>query len=389
MGSTTTTGKPHATPELPDDTRPLLTTQKTELVGELAQAMANQFNNIMMAVTSYAELELKKATSKEKRSLEQVLNHATRATSLIQKLLDFSRTRERSAQKLEIDHALTDIQTLLNDLLGEHIELTLALGAKSEIVLADRVDVEQTVFALVIIARNATSRGGRLTVSTSVADLDRKFIGTDEATAGKYLVLAVETTEPANGDRLPRPALDQSHKVNLSLAAVRGIVQSCDGLVRFSSERDGSGSFKLYFPVAARDVAQDGGSTLPRTPAMARTILVVEDDDAVRVPAAEFLMMEGFKVLQARTGVEALNVVQQSRSELELLVTDIFMPKMNGVEVASTLLERHPSLKVLYMSGDPGRSSVPGASSSTTSAMLKKPFRLNTLRDKIRDLLGE
>jgi two-component system cell cycle sensor histidine kinase/response regulator CckA len=121
---------------------------------------------------------------------------------------------------------------------------------------------------------------------------------------------------------------------------------------------------------------------------VARTILVVEDDDAVRMPAAEFLMMEGFKVLQARTGNEALNLVQQSRSSLDVLVTDIYMPKMSGHEVAVLLLEQHPLLKVLYISGDPGRQAS-AASDLPGSATLRKPFRLNILRDKIHDLLGE
>jgi DNA-binding NtrC family response regulator len=121
---------------------------------------------------------------------------------------------------------------------------------------------------------------------------------------------------------------------------------------------------------------------------VARTVLVVEDDEAVRVPASEFLMMDGFKVLQARTGAEALNVVQQSRSPLDVLVTDIFMPKMNGHDLAAQLLDQNPELKVLYMSGDPGRTN-PSATNGKAHATLRKPFRLNTLRDRIHDLLGE
>src|ERR1700722_7505079 len=174
------THAPHA------DLRTLLLVQKTELVGELAEAMANQFNNIMMAVTSYAELELKKATNKEKRSLEHVLNRATQATVLIQKLLDFSRTRQRSAEQLGLDQMFSDIQDLLKELLGNESDLTFHLGAGSEVIHADRVEVEQTLFALIIIARNSKRSGGKLMVSTSVVDLDSTFIGTDDAEPGKY-----------------------------------------------------------------------------------------------------------------------------------------------------------------------------------------------------------
>ena len=118
-------------------------------------------------------------------------------------------------------------------------------------------------------------------------------------------------------------------------------------------------------------------------------VLVVEDDEAVRIPASEFLMMEGFKVLQARTGSEALRLVEQIRSPLDLLITDIFMPKMDGHEVAAKLLEQHPKLKVLYMSGDPGRSGSASTGKIPQSAILRKPFRLDKLRDKIHDLMGE
>src|SRR5580700_11188816 len=146
-----------------DDVRALLVTQKNELVGELAQAMANQFNNIMMAVTSYAELELKKASQRDRHGLEQILNHATRATSLIQKLLAFSRTHKSSPQPLELDAAITDASALLRELLGEHADLNLELGADSEIIWADRVDIEQALFALVVIARDATNGSGQVT----------------------------------------------------------------------------------------------------------------------------------------------------------------------------------------------------------------------------------
>ena len=377
----------HANHRSPGELDDLLVTHKSALVAELAQATANHFNNIMMAVTGYAELELKKADGKGKRSLEQLLNHATHATFLIQKLLDFSRARVPTLQSLELDVALAEVKELLQELTREHAELTVRLGAESEVIVADRVRVEQTLFALVVLARDAMADGGKLTVSTSTADLNKSFIGTDAAEPGKYVVLAVEN-QGTNASSADGPSLGQSQRVGLSLAVVRGIVKDCQGLVRFSSQ-PGASSFRLFFPASARAAVTEERRSLPRNPAVARTILVVEDDDAVRVPASEFLMMEGFKVLQARTGKEALNVVQQSRSPLDVLVADIFMPKMNGQEVAAALLEQHPDLKVLYISGDPTRTAQPGATALPPISVLRKPFRLNTLRDKIHDLLGE
>jgi two-component system cell cycle sensor histidine kinase/response regulator CckA len=369
--------------------RSLLQAHKIELIDELAQAMANQFNNIMMAVTGYAELELRKTTT-NRRELEQVITHATRATSLIQKFLDSSRRHSSMPQPLELDNLVSEIGDLMKDLLGEQADLRLRLDANSVNIHADRINVEQTLLALVLIARNSMASGGQLRISTALTDLDREFIGEqDTAEPGQYVVLSIENDTPAvRTDSAAHVDLDQSQRVSLSLAAVRGILKECHGLARFSSDPSARSSFQLYFPVWRQEAFEAQSASLPRIPAIARTVLIVEDDDAVRVPAVEFLMMEGFKVLQAKTGAEALNVVQQSRSSLDILIADIFMPKMNGYQVAAKLLEQHPDLKILYISGDPGRSSL-GMGESPQPATLRKPFRLNVLRDKIHDLLGE
>jgi two-component system, cell cycle sensor histidine kinase and response regulator CckA len=374
-----------------DELRTLLLAQKSELIGELAQATANQFSNLMMAITGYAELELKKANARDRRALEQVLAHATHATSLIQKLLDFSRKHAPSPKPLELDVVVTQTVQLLKELCGPHAELAVKLGADSGIVHADRVDVEQALFVLILIARNAAASTALLTLSTSVVALDPEFIGIqDKAEPGNYVVVSVESNGAPHGHSSVHEAgLDQSQQVRLSLEALRGIVEECGGLVRSSTESGGRNSFKVFFPVSGERASDEASPTLPRNLAVTRTILVVEDDDAVRMTAAEYLMMHGFKVLQARTGSEALNVVQQSRSPLDILITDIFMPKMSGHEVAAKLLEEHPDLKVLYMSGDPGRSSSSASCRVPKDATLRKPFPLNTLRDKIHELLGE
>jgi CheY-like chemotaxis protein len=364
----------------------LLLVQKTELIGEVAQAMANHFNNIMMAVTSYAELELKRANARDQRALEQVLANATRATSLIQTLLDFSCNRSSSPHPIELNTVIGEVSELLKDLLGEQAELLLRLNAHPSTVRADRVDVQQSLLALLIIARHEMGGRGQLTISTSLVELNDEFIGNEEqAESGEYVALSVES----NPDKSTKEAVTKNRgSLNLSLDAVRAMVREGHGLVRRSGDASGKTTLKLYLPATPNEVVNEPGPSLPRNPAVARTILVVEDDDAVRLPAAEFLKMEGFKVLQARTGSEALSVAQQSRSSLDILIADVFMPKMTGHEVAEKLLEEHPNLKVLYMSGDPARQEARGAKTAA-SATLRKPFRLNVLRDKIHDLLGE
>jgi two-component system, cell cycle sensor histidine kinase and response regulator CckA len=366
----------------------LLLAHKNELIAELAQAMANQFNNIMMSVTGYAELELKKASTKDGRALEQMLANTTRATLLIQTLLEVSRKRPSAPQLLDANTLISDVSEVLKDVLGEQVELCLRLDPNPSFIYADRGDIQRSLFTQLIIARNEMAKSGQLTISTSSVELDREFIGKEDGSEpGQYVVLSVENKAPKVRDG-SNGARDKGTKQSLSLDTLRAIVKECHGLVRITAEPGGNDTFKLYFPAAKQSAANDPSPNLPRTPAMSRTILVVEDDDAVRMPAAEFLKMEGFKVLQARTGSEALSVVQQSRSPVDILVADLFMPKMSGHEVAAKLLEQYPDLKIIYMSGDPARSA--GTAGKTQQhATLRKPFRLNVLRDRIHDLLGE
>jgi two-component system, cell cycle sensor histidine kinase and response regulator CckA len=382
-------------PQLKEDVRTnLLLAQKTEVISDLAGAIANQFNNIMMAVSSYAELELKKASSQEKRSLEQVLSNTARATSLIQKLLAFSRKQVPSPQPLHLNRVVTEISNLLKLVVGEGIEIALAVDPTVQNVKVDRVELEQFILSLAIDGRNAMPKGGKLTVSTATVNLDNKFIGTDDADPGKFVVLSVADTGTVTDPRKDRSKPDRRSspdlRIGVALAAASGIAKEARGLVRVSSEPESGTSFKIYFPALeqAAPEAKPGSESLKVVP-IARTVLVVEDDDSVRIPTTEFLKMEGFKVLQARTGSEAIHVVQRNRSPLDLLITDIVMPGMGGPEVAEKLIEMHPDLKVLYMSGDVEKAAPWNDSAKSGHAVLQKPFRLNMLNDKIHDLLGE
>jgi two-component system, cell cycle sensor histidine kinase and response regulator CckA len=381
IASTAVTDKPK-----PADLRNELLAQKSELIGELAGAIANQFNNIMMAVTGYAELELKKAGPGEKRSLEQIVSNAARATSLIQKLLAFSRKQAPSPQRLELNTVAASISDLLRQLVGEQVEVVFDFDPNVQSINADAGELEQLILGLALNSRNAMTAGGELTVSTQLVKLDKEFVGaSDGARPGDYAMLSVCDTPVRSAEGKTNGTQDL--RISIALATARKMVEDAHGLMRISSERNGA-SFKVYFPALEKSVPAHHEESSPRNIETARTILVVEDDDAVRIPAAEFLMMEGFKVLQARTGAEALHVVSQIRSPLDLLITDIMMPEMSGHQVAAKLNELHPGLKVLYMSGDASEA----ASSQTAGmprAILQKPFRLNKLKNKIHEVLGQ
>jgi CheY-like chemotaxis protein len=378
-------------PAVSADARAVLAAQRTELVGEFAEAMANQFNNLMMAISCFAELELKKTPPNGRRSLEQVLSNTARATFLIQKLLAFSRKRASSPRPLELNGAIREIGDLLRQIVGEPIEVLISLEPNHQRIETDCVELEQLLFSLALNARDAMkTTGGKFIVSTESAELNAEFIGANpNASPGKFAVLCVSQTAPVPAEKFSISA-NPGPRMNLILSAAAGIVKEAHGLIRVSSDPVKGASFKLCFPALSEEVPDRVEVVSPKnaTPARTRTILVVEDDDAVRVPAVEFLMMEGFKVLQARTGAEALRVAQQNRSPLDLLITDIVMPGLSGREVAEQLLGEHPDLKVLYMSGDAGESSGSRGSKEALSPILQKPFRLKALKEKIREVVG-
>jgi len=339
------------------DARTRLLAQKTELIGQLAEGMANQFNNVMMAVTSYADLELKKAGPAGSRSLEQIVSNTSRAASLVQKLLAFTRNSVSFVQPLELNGVVNDLEVLLQQLVGEEVEVVLSLDPAVQKVQADQLEIEQLLLSLAMNARNEMSRGGRLTVATRLM--------TKSEDSETFALLSV-----AGSERGHQP-------------------QACD--LHLTEDRPVERTYNLsvYLPALGNDAeeAQESSTAAASSPS-ARTILVVEDDDAVRLPAADFLKMEGFKVLQARTGTEAMRIAQRNRSSLDLLITDLVMPEMSGREVAEKLLETHPHLKVLYMSGDANEAAASHLTGEPQNAVLQKPFRLNKLNDKIRDLLG-
>ena len=368
----------------------LLLAQKTEVIGELTRAIANQFNNTMMAITSYAELELKKLPPAERRSLEQVLRNTARATELVQKLLRISRNLPASNQALDLNAVLTGIAPLVEQLAGEGSSVAYNLEPEIPQICSDPAQLEQVALSLAINSRSAITKGGQLTFTTKLVEFDKDSVRAGEQ-PGKYVMFAVDETGAAAladpPDFEPLTNLNQDARVNLFLAAVNVVVKDAGGIVRFASDPAKGSSFKIYFPVLQLDQPAERERSVPRNAPVARTILIVEDDDAVRAPTAELLKMEGFKVLQARTGEEAIQVVLQNRSTLDLLVTDIVMPKMTGHEVADKLLEMSPELKVLFMSGEDDGAA--NARNKTTSAVLRKPFRLGALKEKIHDLLGE
>jgi two-component system cell cycle sensor histidine kinase/response regulator CckA len=361
--------------------------QKTVLLGELAVATSHQFNNIMMAVTSYVEVELKKAPSSTKRSLELILNNASRAAALVQKLFALSRSDSPFPQLVQLNSVIGDLSEVLRLLAGVSIKVRVDLQGDLPKIRADVRELEELLMSLMIHILGTTTIGDGVVYKTlvvKVASGEGDHVRSPRP--GSYVALslhneqsirdAAQGTERRTGD-----GQMDALRCDFLVAAINRSAENVDGFLKVNRDARGNAFYTVYFPVA-QETQTDSGRSPIKAATTAKTILVVEDDDAVRVPATEFLKMEGFKVLQAKSGQEAIEIAEKN-SGLDLLISDIMMPEMSGREVAKELRRSNPGLRVLFMSGDDSPVSTP----DSEEQLLHKPFRLEKLNDKIRALL--
>jgi len=267
------------------DPRTDLARHKAELITELAEVIANQFNNIMMAVTSYTDLELKKASSVEKRALEHIASNAGRATTSIQLLLGLSRKHNRSPREVSVNELLTSTRNLVQDLVGDRIEVALDLDSSLLNIKADPIELEQLLFSFAMTSKSAMADGGKITLATKLVDLDEGFGGfIENAAPGKYVVFSVsEHKRKGNA----QSSADHDQRLDLALRAARAVVRELGGLIRITNDPREGATVEIYLPGLDRAVAhsETSADAVPRT--TAGTVLIVEDDDAVRIPAAE------------------------------------------------------------------------------------------------------
>jgi len=369
----------------------LLLAQRNDLVGNLAGTIAHRFNNLMMAISSYAEVEIKKSGPAQRRNLERLLNDTTRVASLIQKLLALTVSREFCPQVLSVNSVLVGIGSLVEEMAGEHIATALRVDPSIQVVRADVGELEQLMLTLALGARSYLAGTGKIVISTQNTLLEKKSFQPDELSSpGTYVAISVTCAPGALDEQATSQPAGEAGAADLQSqagAAAREIVRRAGGIFRTSYFGGQCMECTAYLPVCGPAADESQPAPPVRTAVAGNTILVVEDDDAVRVPAAEFLKMEGFKVLQAKNGEEALNVAERHQGQIDVLITDILMPDMNGPEVAQRLAQIYPRLRTLYMSGNSEHTSALGPLQGGL-AVLQKPFRLNKLNEQIRELLA-
>jgi PAS domain S-box-containing protein len=368
--------------------------QKLDAVGRLAGGVAHDFNNLLTVITVHSGFLLGSLDPRDtglRADVEAIEQAAQRAASLTQQLLAFGRKQVLQPRIVDLNSIVVDTNKMLRRLIGAHIEVVTALGSNLGDVQADPGQVEQVLVNLALNARDAMSDGGTLTIKT--ANVDAEHVPSDQA-AGSYVVLSVADSgcgmDLATRARLFEPFFTTKKQAGtgLGLASVYGIVAQSGGFIDVSSAEGEGTTMAVYLPrVTSERTALDDPVALPVRATGGETILLVEDEDGVRAAARRILAAQGYTVLEAFDGAEALELAAGHAGQIELLLTDVVMPRKTGPQVAAELLAQRPELKVLYVSGHADQALMPLALDGADTAFVQKPFTHDGLAAAVRELL--
>ena len=374
---------------------------KMEAIGQLSGGLAHDFNNLLTVIQGNNDIlsSFHEQGEAHRRSTEQIGKATDRATSLTRQLLAFSRMQVLQPKVMDANAVVQELSKMLPRLITEKVEFTFIPGADLGRVKADPGQIEQILLNLAVNARDAMPLGGRLVVETMNFIMDEEYVRWHPlAKPGPYVLLTVSDTgqgmDAETQSHIFEPFFttkEQGKGTGMGLATVYGIVKQSGGFIWVYSEPGHGSTFKIYLPRVDEPVetTQPGGKDIA-TAAMrgAETLLVVEDEEDVRELVANFVRRCGYTVLEAMDGVEGLRVAEQHAGPIHLLLTDLVMPKMGGQELARQLARHRPGLKVLYLSGYSEYAADREGNTDWRGAYLQKPFAMDTLAQKIREVLG-
>jgi signal transduction histidine kinase/CheY-like chemotaxis protein len=375
--------------------------QKMEAVGRLATGVAHDFNNLVTVLLGYSDelMESIPPGNALRKPVEELRRAAERASALTQQLLTFSRRETASPRLIDVNSVVSNLEDMLRRLLGAEIRLGLQLGEVG-LVRADPQQIGQILVNLAVNARDAMPRGGALLIESAAMQLGSEIPGVDP---GPHVMLAVSDSGVGMTPEVQNRAFEPffTTKVagagtGLGLSMVQALVAQNGGHVTVESAPNQGTTFRVYFPLAGERTAQTGPSAsavraaaAPREPVRGSgVVLLAEDDRSVRRLVVTELTRRGFEVLEAPDGRAALELVQGHDGQIDVLVTDVVMPRMNGTDLARAVTGLRPGLPVLFISGHPERA---GAGLDPTGApnLLMKPFTADSLAAKISQLVGQ
>ena len=355
--------------------------QKMEAVGRLAGGVAHDFNNLLTVILSHASFLARDPGLSEamRQDLAQIRTAAQRAAALTKQLLVVSRREMARPVPMSLNRAVEDMAKLLGSTLGEHVELDLVLGRDLRPILADPGQIEQVLINLAVNARDAMPQGGRFSVETTNAGGGRVRLVVSETGEGMPPEVAARAFEPFFTTK------PKGKGTGLGLAAVYGIVTQAKGSVTLRTEPGKGSAFTILWPETDLQ-PEEPEAAPPAAPPSGKgeTVLVVEDEDAVRSIAVRILSRSGYAVLESRAPAEALSLLESRKDPVHLLLSDVVMPEMSGAELAEEARGIRPSLRVLFMSGYTAEALPAGSAGSVVA----KPFTEETLLARVREALA-
>jgi PAS domain S-box-containing protein len=372
--------------------------QKMEAIGRLAGGVAHDFNNLLTVISGYTDMALDSLRQDDptREILEEVHKAGNRAAALTRQLLAFSRKQVLMPVVLDLNDLVRELEKMLVRLIGEDIDLAIRPAPRLWPVRVDAGQMEQVVMNLVVNARDAMPEGGKLTIETSNITLGDEYARKHaEARAGDHVLLAVTDTgagmDEATQARIFEPFFTTKgpdRGTGLGLSTVYGIVKQSGGHIAVYSEPDRGTCFKIYLPSAQAPTATSG-SAASSGPVLqgSETVLLVEDEAAVRALARTALKQRGYRVLEAADGADALRIAAEFAEPIHLLATDVVMPHMSGRELAERLVPLRPALRVLFLSGYMDDAIVRHGLLESTAAFLHKPYTPQALAAKVREVL--
>jgi two-component system cell cycle sensor histidine kinase/response regulator CckA len=377
--------------------------QKMQAVGQLAGGIAHDFNNLLTAMIGFCDLLLQRHQPGDQSFADvmQIKQNASRAANLVRQLLAFSRQQTLVPKVLDVTDVLADLRNLIGRLIGETITLKMTHGRDLGLVRVDQGQLEQVIINLAVNARDAMSEGGELRIRTSNWQTDTAMpSGTEIIPPGEYVLIEVADNghgiAPENIGKIFDPFFTTKAVgagTGLGLSTVYGIIKQTGGFIQVESEEGSGACFRIFLPrhrpsaaelAAARDDARHVSQDLTGQ----GLVLLVEDEDAVRSFAARALRNKGYTVIEAASGEQALALPAEQLDRVELLISDVVMPNLDGPSLAAELRRRRAALKVLFISGYAEDSLRNNLAKSPHVNFLPKPFSLSQLAGKVKDVMG-
>ena len=382
--------------------------QKMQAVGQLAGGIAHDFNNLLTAMIGYCDLLLEKYLPADQafNDVMQIKQNANRASNLVRQLLAFSRQQTLQPKVLSVIDMIGELSSLLKRLLGAKIELKVIHGRNAGYVKVDQIQFEQIIINLAVNARDAMKDSGILTIQTSeYASSTPTLLRGGTVPAGSYVLIEITDTgcgiPEKNLSRIFDPFFSTKGKgsgTGLGLSTVYGIVNQTGGFISVESEVDVGTTFSIYFPsVSSKDISvetkKEAAAAAAEQQKMvdltgAGTILLVEDEDAVRMFSSRALRDKGYRVIEASDGEEAMEFIKKEAAQIDLVITDVVMPKMDGPALMENIKTYNPTMKVIFISGYTEDNFRESLMNDSKVHFLSKPFNLKELAQKVKEVIG-